>query len=332
MSRITLATAAPARQDVWGPAIAGYLYLGGLGAGSSIVAVILDWLGFTLQPGFVTLVAGRPWEWSTAFLQWGPLAAAIGASLLVLHLGRNWARFVTACRNPRSSWLARGFLILSAYLAFGFALNAIGISAPHWPTEELVVWRFLQGVVLVLAFLTAIYTGLLLRSAKYIPAWNTSLLPILFLVSALSTGSMAVVLGALGYRFFQMQSSTAAVIEAVEVIELLIIPIEATLLGFYARHLKRGEPEAGLSARMLLAGTWRYPFWIGIVGGGLFVPFFLHLVNLGVHSEIVSILAAALVLVAGFLLRLGILAIGIKKLPPLQKLSEWRASAATLND
>ena len=68
----------------------------------------------------------------------------------------------------------------------------------EWLHAESVLWHILEVIAFVFAFATAIYTGILLKATKSIPLWNTYLLPLLFLASALSTGSMAIILSTLG--------------------------------------------------------------------------------------------------------------------------------------
>lgn len=331
LSRVNLNARATEPQDSWGWQIAGYLYLGGLGAGAFAVAVLLDWCGFTLHasPGGAT--SGWAWDWPKLLLYWGPLVTAAGASLLIFHLGKNWHLFLTASRNPRTSWLARGFLILSGFIVLGVTVLAVAVLFPVWAGRVPALWRFLQALALVLALGTAVYTGILLKSMKYIPAWNVPHLPFLFLASALSTGSMGVLVAATTYRLTVADTNSAAtLIHAIDVSEPLILVCEAALLLLYVRRLTKGKPEGVLSAKMLLTGSWRYRFWIGVVCGALVWPFVLDAVNLGVGSDALGLAAAATVLTAGFILRLGVLAIGIKERPPLYALSRWRAERAPL--
>lgn len=331
LSRVNLTARATEPQDSWGWQIAGYLYLGGLGAGAFAAAVLLDWSGFHLTASSQAALNGWAWDWPQLLLYWGPLVTAAGASLLIFHLGKNWRLFLTASRNPRTSWLARGFLILSAFIVLGVAVLAVAVLLSGWAGRSPVPWRFLQALALVFALGTAVYTGILLKSMKYIPAWNVALLPFLFLASALSTGSMGVLVAATAYRWAVADTaSTAAFIHAIAVSEPPIVACEAALLVLYVRHLARGKPEGVLSAKMLLTGSWRYRFWIGVVCGALVWPFVLDTVNLGVGSDALGLAAAAMVLIAGFILRMGVLAIGIKERPPLYALSRWRAVRASL--
>jgi polysulfide reductase chain C len=313
-------------QDSWGLLIAGYLYLGGLGAGAFIMATLGDWLGLGLAPTFLGPIGGWAWDWSKALVLWGPSATAFGAALLVFHLGRNWFLAWTACFNIRTSWMARGFIILATFIVVGCLVAMVAVFGPFWPERLLVLWRIAQAIGVAFAFGTAIYTGILLQSIKFIPAWNSPFLPFLFLASALSTGAMGVIMGAMGYRFIVTEPASAhELARSLEYIEPGLIVIEAALLTLYVRHLRRGKPEGLLSSRMWLSGSWRYGFWGGIVGLALALPFALDVVNLGVRSDVLAIVTAASVLFGGFLLRCGILGIAVKETPPLYKLSMWRA-------
>lgn len=328
-------------QSSWGWEIASYLYLGGLGSGAFIVAVLLDWIGLQLPTALVA-AGGRDWDWAALLVYWGAAITAFGASLLVFHLGRNWFLFFTACFNPGSSWLARGFLILAAFIVVGLTAAIIAVCFPAWLESLPTVWRTIQAVGLLLACGTAVYTGILLRSMKYIPAWNAVLLPALFFVSALSTGAMGIALGTLLFRAISGDAALAgSVLGGIEIAEPAILVAETAILVLYLHHLARGKPEARLSVTMLLSGAWRHAFWVGVVGGALALPLLLsalsrilHLAGVtsfsvsGAEIEVASafaLVAALGVLIGGFLLRVSVLGVGVKERPPLYGMSMWRA-------
>lgn len=312
-------------QHVWRWQIAGYLYLGGLGAGAFAVAVVLDWLGFGLMHATASQGGDWVWDWSQAVVLWGPLATGVGASMLILDLGRNWWRFFTAGNNPRTSWMARGFSILLSFIVLSSVVAAVSIFAPEWRYAAPSWWSIVEVMAVAAALGTAFYTGVLLRSMTYISAWSSLFVPPLFMVSALSTGSMGVLVGcvvlsAVGGDAVSAERS----VHALEVFEPVLIAIEAVILVLYVRSLGRGKPEAALSARILLRGDWRYAFWIGVVGCALAIPLALDLINLPAGSRVVAMVAALSVLVGGLILRLAVLGTGVKELPPLYRLGEWR--------
>ena len=324
-------TTAAEAQVSWNVLIAGYLYLGGLGAGAFIVTVFSEWMGLTLTPTHVDGASAWSWDWSKILVLWGPFATALGASLLVFHLGRNWRRAATACLNLRTAWMARGFIILAAFILVGGSIALITATAPAWAEHSGRLWRPIQGVGVALAFGTAVYTGILLRSIKFIPAWNSAFLPWLFLASALSTGAMALALGATACGSLLYKSATTRPLtHHLELVELGLLIGEAILLALYVHGLRHGTKVTAMSARIWLSGPRKLGFWLGVVGLALAVPFALGLVNLRVHSPIVETAAAGCVLVGGFALRSGVLGIGVKDTPPLCGLAEWIARSPTL--
>lgn len=313
-------------QRAWDLLIAGYLYLGGLGAGAFIVATSLGWLGVGVGPSPASPVGAWEWDWAQLFVLWGPFATALGATLLIFHLGRNRWRFWSAGFNPRTSWMARGFWILLAFIALGAAVAAVSVLLPDWPGRAPAAWRVLQAVAVATAFGTAVYTGLLLRSMRYIPAWRSSVLPWLFLASALSTGSMGVVLGLLAYGALAGASEQALEpVRGIDAAEPLVLVAEAALLAAFVVGLRRGSPAGRLSAGLWLGGSWRLGFWGGIVGLALALPFALVLAGRALESPAVTVVAALSVLTGGFLLRCGVLAIGITEAAPLYRLACRRA-------
>jgi formate-dependent nitrite reductase membrane component NrfD len=155
-----------------------------MGAGSFIVGTIINWSVDLSNP--ISLL-GFSFDLAKATIFWGPILVAVGSPFLILDLGIK-RRFLYACLNPRTSWMARGFLILSAFIVLGLVTFVLYVLSSLGFSEQKVLLRILEILSLLFAFGTALYTGVLLKSVKYVALWNTVLLPILFLVSALSTG------------------------------------------------------------------------------------------------------------------------------------------------
>ena len=193
---------------------------------------------------------------------------AIGAPFLILDLGIKW-RFMYACLNPRTSWVARGFIILSIFIIFGLVLLAKSILPFEWLHADSTLWRIPEVIALIFAFATAIYTGILLKATKSIPLWNTSLLPILFLVSALSTGSMAIILSTLGTGFF---SHDAGALKVLMGGEQVLVVIEGIVLYLFLSRRYRAAEQGKDSVRLLLFGEMKMIFWGGVVLVGFHLP------------------------------------------------------------
>src|SRR5512142_2539447 len=133
---------------VWGPLIAWYLFLAGMGAGAYMVA----WGASVLGSKYNALV--KP-----GVLLAAPLVA-IGSGLLLLDLG-NPLRFYLGFLRPQSSMISVGVFIITVFILLGL----LHIAALLWPRRIRLsanVLGWLSGVNAVFALATAVYTGLLL--------------------------------------------------------------------------------------------------------------------------------------------------------------------------
>ena len=316
-------------QEQWEWPIAMYLYLAGLGAGALAVGLIADWI---LKPDIP----------SKAILRWGALLVTIGAPFLILDLGKK-LRFINASLNPRTSWAGRGFLILSTLMItslviFGVALlpsilPLINISVPDWIDPELTIYKVLEVVVVVVAVGTAAYTGIFLKSTRYVSLWNTWLLPVLFTISAFSTGSMGIIASLLGYGIIIDNEVARELSHTLMPVEQICVLIEAVVLVLFLVLRYRATETGTMSIRLLLKGRLRFVFWVGIVFLGLLFPTILENISpIFPDTPALTFVAAAALLTGGFFLRYAIVKGGIKDRHPLQKMAglqyDWKILAA----
>ena len=308
-------------QKEWKGIIAIYLYLAGMGAGSFVIGTLINWMGVKINPLFPpTLVLfGYTLNLLSVPILWGPIMVAIGAPFLILDLGIKW-RFIYACLNPRTSWVARGFIILSIFIILGLALLAKSVLPFEWLHAESFPWRIVEIIAFVLALGTAIYTGILLKATKSIPLWNTQLLPLLFLVSALSTGSMAIILSTLGTGFFPHDAGALKVLMGGE--QILVV-IEGIVLYLFLSRRYRAAGQGKDSVRLLLFGEMKLIFWGGVVLLGFIFPVILEsIASFFPGNAALIFIAGILLLCGGFFLRLGVLYAGIKGQIPMHRLME----------
>ena len=308
-------------QKEWKEIIAIYLYLAGMGAGSFVIGTLITWLGVNLNPPFFPSVEllGHTVNLSKVPILWGPVMVAIGAPFLVLDLGIKW-RFLYACLNPRTSWVARGFIILSVFILLGLILLARSVLPFEWLHAESILWRIPEVIAFVFAFGTAIYTGILLKATKSIPLWNTYLLPLLFLMSALSTGSMAIILSTLGTGLLSLDSPSLKFIMHGE--QMLVV-VEGIVLYLFLSRRYRAAQQGKDSVRLLLYGEVRLIFWGGIVVLGFVFPFILeNVASFFPGNAALIFVAGILLLCGGFFLRLAILHAGVKEQIPMHRLME----------
>jgi formate-dependent nitrite reductase membrane component NrfD len=273
-------------QVEWRWLIAAYLFLAGVGGGAYLAGVIADF-AFGAEWRTVSMIG----------VSLGVPCVLIGTFFLLADLGKPlnaWRVWM----KPGTSWIARGTIIIVLFMVFAAIQTAFWI----WPFPGTI--ENARGAIAVLgaifAFLTVIYTGLLLGYSQPIALWRTALLPVLFFVSAVSTGIMAIVLVGHYLEVEGAQLSLLANIDAV----ILIFEMFLVIMFLYNAYR---TIESRFSAKRILAGAVAPAFWLGVVACGLLIPFLLEL-NGG--EGFMAGLAAVLGLFGGLCLRYSVLAAG----------------------
>ena len=288
-------------QAVWGWKVAAYLFLAGVGAGAYAAGAVADFLG-------------TGWETaSRTGITLGPLLVLVSTVFLIADLGVPGG-FLRAGARPRSSWISRGVLILTPFVIIGL----INIFLLFWPWHLLqgahTARLALEGVGIALALLTMVYTGLLLGAVRPILFWNNAMLPVLFLLSALSTGLMVIML-ALSVSPAASGFSLHAQLYGLARADALILGFEAVVVFFYLQGCY-ASPASRPSAELLLTGSLAPIFWAGLVASGIAFPLVYELVALSPASKEVetalAMAASIFGLAGGLLLRYLIVAGGMR--------------------
>lgn len=285
---------------VWGWQIAWYLFLGGLGAGATLTSLVASRSGSrfaAIERAGATLA--------------GP-AVAFGTALLVLDLGigrREPWRLVYLYLNWQSP-MTWGTWILTLFIpvALLHALAVTGALAPRWERYAAPVRRVcvrtrsvLKVAAGVLALSTAIYTGVLLSVPPSFPLLNSWPLPVLFLVSALSTGLSAAVV--VGYVLARRRGVELDLHQWSRIhIGLLVVELAALIAWL---GVGSASQAGGASVQLLVSGALAPVFWGGVVVAGLVAPVLAFLVETAPrgHSCRLALAGEAGVLAGGLALR-----------------------------
>ena len=159
---------------VWGPLIAWYLFLAGASAGAFLTAAFVE----AKYPDSNKMrIAGRIIA---------PVFVGIGLLMLMIDAEaglHNPLRFFWLVSNP-GSVMTLGVYFICIYMPVALAAAVLEILKKKVP-------KWLTWIGIVFAFAVAAYTGFLLGVVKAYPLWNNAILPILFVVSALSAGLAA---------------------------------------------------------------------------------------------------------------------------------------------
>lgn len=164
-----------------------YLFLGGFGAGTFALTIILGWLPtswFGICDPHNDRQRRSLHEKIGLTVALGALG--IGIVALCLDLGSRAFKFYFALNNLGTSWLSNGALSLALLAALGLVLLLHKTDFFSLPNPLLMATK-IAG--LLTALFVMFYTGAFLYSmGNAIPRWNTLTLPLLFCLSSLSCG------------------------------------------------------------------------------------------------------------------------------------------------
>lgn len=276
-------------QAVWGWQPALYLFLGGMGAGAFVTAAVLHFLdrGNTRR----TVAASA---WGATILLMAGLLCLITELTNPLRGMMMWQSFTNF-----TSWMAFGaWIVFAAVVVFGLAAvcatdATAALVQKVWKGFGAVRGRLLSALCvlgLFCGFCVAAYTGILLMSAPGVPLWNTSLLPLLFTVSAFDTGIafVEVVMAALAGR----EHASRRTHKAMNVCVVALVVAELAVLGLFLGGMLAGGAAGGaealtgsLSAHMLVFGDLTLWFWGGVVLVGLVLPLAMAIVGLARETK-----------------------------------------------
>lgn len=101
----------------------------------------------------------------------------------MVHLSKP-LKFWRILLKPKSSWISRGFIIITLFIG----LAAVQMALSFWLPESGVgtVFKVLSGFT---AFAVAIYSGFVVGSVGAIKLWNSAIVPVLFIITGLAGGS-----------------------------------------------------------------------------------------------------------------------------------------------
>lgn len=182
---------------IWNWMVSLYLFLGGVAAGLLIMSAVGNMRARNLSS------AERVDVIKAAMT--APLVLALGMLFIWLDLERKFNThwfFLSFSHTSPMSWGGWGLgLILP--ISMLYALSVIPEEYRHWLRFEFLKnWsrllnpymKTMAWTVFGLGIFLGIYTGILLSVFVARPLWNSALLPVLFLTSALSTGAALVIL------------------------------------------------------------------------------------------------------------------------------------------
>ena len=319
-------------KQFWGWELATYLYLGGLGGGMLCFAAVI---GLFICPDSAIVCGSLVWV-----ELWAIIIIMIGVALLVYELGQPIVferAFVT--RTSVIKWGAC-VLVLSCIGAAFFLLWEITWFGGSQAGDPIA--KFWLGFGGFFGICVMVYTGTMLSSLKAKPFWNTPALPILFTISALSTGACmdALLFGhfPLPHEWLQAGDLMATaewgviqgeIVEMLHVADLVLALAEIVCLLLYVLLMfcAPASTHAKAVAERWVRGSWAPIFWGLMLGCGLVLPVLCNIHGLAMGgSALGSYVAPVLVLLSGLLFRFMIIFSADRCVAPGEELYYGRLS------
>ncbi len=213
-------------------------YAGGLGGGLYLVSLYFNSL------------------WGM-FISWLIIAVIKGGAHLI-YLGKP-LRFWRIILRPNTSWLARGIIFVFMFIIF----TAIQLILSYWlpGSAAEIVFKALAGIA---ALAVTVYTGFVLNTVKAVPFWNSTLLPLLFVLCG--------IMGGFGLSVIIALNGGNVALSAAETGSRWLLIINALLIVIYLWTAANRETTGRKSVMEQMRGNLAPIFWIGIVALGIVIP------------------------------------------------------------
>ncbi|TGE38032.1 polysulfide reductase [Desulfosporosinus fructosivorans] len=281
----------------WGQLIAIYLFLAGIAGGAFLTASLTDLFSKKQYPKVIR--AG-------AYL--ALVSIMLGLGLLVLDLGRPLSFWKLLFNVNMGSVMSIGVFIVSGFTGLAFvyaylvwssatAQKQILVTSANTEVAATSVGQGIQAmrkpvaaIGVLFSVATATYTGFLLSAVTTNNFWHTPFLgieaipflPILFLVSATSTGLAATLIGAFRGGDLSTYKKIDMVLIIAEIVLIFILYLSVKPIFF--------------------SGSMATLFWLGVVVVGLIVPLLLSIYGIVKHKNVI-LPVCGMIVIGGLSLR-----------------------------
>ncbi len=269
-------------QDAFGFNIAMYIYLTGVSAGSFILSTLAYGFGMSqYKPlGKVGIVL------ATTVLIIAPL-------FLLIHVGmpyRAWHLFVYLNMASPITW--------GSFLLILYPINCI-IYGYFMFNEKMTLTRIFGLIGIPLAISVHGYTGFIMAFGKARALWNTALMPILFLVSAVVSGiALMILVFIIKGRFFSREKKIdRELIFSLGKLLAWMIAFDLFLVGCDLIVLSISHSDAQAAAHLILQGKFSFLFLVVENLLGKIVPFILLVVPK--FRRLATVVVASILVVIG---------------------------------
>lgn len=264
----------------WGIPVILYLFLAGMGAGATTISASMLLRGGGGPRGVHHEIARYG-----AIL--GPIPVIVGTGLIVLELGSfqhgDYFKFFNLLLVVNLSPMNVGSWLLFLFTATSVAYAYTYLNFLPMPLGDRLKWRrALAWVNVPLGIGVAVYTGVMLGAMPSRPFWNSPVLALLFMLSALSSGTALIIFaralitrGGLTEEQREVVHKSGYVLAATDTMIIGLELISVFLFLMFA-YLTVGDVRYAVDT-ILPGGPLASLFWIGVVLVGLVIPGLLEL-------------------------------------------------------
>ena len=255
----------------WGLLVAAYLFLAGAGAGALFISsyyVLSDKIkqssdyrvaGFSSLAGVLLLIAGT----TMIILDLTTFRAGIAEISFdkFFRFLNFFKTFIPGSMMSIGSWLVSIAIVASMMFAYAFIQNS--------PLKKHI--KTLAALNMLLSMGVASYTALLLGDIAHNFVWSNSLLVVLFMVSALSSGIAVVMLMKV------LTGAPADNRQSFEKSDAAILTFELVLLSIFAYALVSMSAFNDVEYPLLLSSIAGQLWWFGALALGVVIPLLMNL-------------------------------------------------------
>lgn len=287
--------------EIWHWHIPLYLFLGGLAAGLLFFAALYHIMG--KEKEMPTTV-----KWATFLAAPALIIGLLALFLDLRHKAYFWRLYTTIRFESPMSWGAWTLLVITP-LSMIWSASYLRELVPTWDWKFSWLKKFEKFVIsyrsviawmmVVLAVILGIYTGILLSAFNARPLWNTSIMGFLFLASGLSSGAAVIM----------WMSKDKMERHLISKIDVLLIGIELFLIIHLFMGFLAGPEVQIEAASLFLGGKFTMIFWVVVVGLGVILPGILEILELR-GKKIPIYIPALLILIGGLIFRYVIVEAG----------------------
>jgi sulfite dehydrogenase (quinone) subunit SoeC len=225
----------------------------------------------------------------------------------MVHLSQP-KKFWRMLLRPNTSWISRGFIIITLFIGAGAIQLALSRWLPGTPAE--IAFKVLAGL---LAFAVATYSGFVVGSVGAIKLWNSAIVPVLFIATGLIGGLALMLALTAGSAHPELVAAAAsgsglplAWYAASGQIDALLFAMRGILVVYaifvlvYLWITAYGSSGAKDSVLMMVRGSLAPVFWLGVILAGIVVPMvLLFTVDPAEGAPVAVLLATAVCVIAG---------------------------------